>query len=132
MTVQVAAGPVSLDAGDFKHTHNGVTWGLKVRWMDLAGFEVLDVVIAEQVGSVWVFKGLAMQDSDGILQSSKQNFLNQMCAATNKWLAARFSGVLPPPPASPLPPRIVDIDKTIFGLAVTIVNGVPSISAGGI
>ena len=131
MTVQTAVGSVTLDAGDFQHTHKGVTWGLKVRFVPAIDGMVLDVVIAERGETGWLYKAAAMQDSEGKLdRDGLPAYLAAMCANVNAWLKARFSGTEIPPQIN-VPAKIAALDKAVGGLIVSIVDGTPVVRPSG-
>jgi hypothetical protein len=132
MTIQHEVGPVNLDAGDFQHTHAGVTWGLKVRYVIvLDGARSLDVLIAEKVNGVWAWKASVAQDDENALTNmGLAVFLRQqIIPRVNTWLKARFSGVVAPPPAVVVPPTVAALDAALFALRVEVVDGVPQIIA---
>lgn len=116
MTVQTATGVPVLDSGDFQATTNGITWGLKLRYVATPdGGSSLDLLVVEP-GAV---KALLI-DCEGQLKTMGVSaFLTGVVIpAINAWFKARFGGSTTTTPPG-LPQYIVDLDKALKALTAT-------------
>lgn len=135
MSIQTQPGAPVLDATDFKHTHQGVTWGLKVRSVPTPdGSNALDVVIVEKSGEGWAFKELAVMDAETQLLSLGAAAFAAVVVVpvVNAWLKRRFKGGASVPAEVPatVPPAAVELDRLLAGLRVNVgADGVPQIQS---
>lgn len=83
--------PISLDASDLRYTHNGVTFGLKLRTVQIAGQTGL--YVCELAGQNWI---IAMNLDEDVTEQKIDAaggvlaYIKSLLPRLNKWLVKRF------------------------------------------
>lgn len=117
MTVQTATGVPVLDSGDFQTTTNGVTWGLKLRYVATPdGAGALDLFVIDPAGP----KPLIL-DFGGALQDVGVTayMTSVLIPKVNDWFKTRFGGGSTTTPPPSVPQMILDLDKALKALTAT-------------
>jgi hypothetical protein len=135
MSIQLSPGVPSLDASDFQATHNGVTFGLKLRHLPTPdGSTVTSLLLVERNASgSWDFKAEIDRDFIPALEADMSAWLASALAKINLWLRQRFSdgGSAPAPGPLPsyVPAALGTLDGMLRALKTEIVAGVPQVKA---
>lgn len=127
MTIRTTPGPLALDSRDFQLTHDGVTVGLKLTYVQSPTGEIASLVVAEKEGAGWVLKEELMPDFSANLVKNmtvSKWLTDLLLPKLNAWLAKRFGSA---PVPDWVPPVIVELDAALFSLKVTTADGIPQV-----
>jgi lysophospholipase L1-like esterase len=91
MSIQNSDGPIKFDNSDWQHTHDGVTFGVKIRFVPLAYLTV--AMLCEKTGDTW--QPVANVDMDMSAATDVDAWIAMAAGIVNVWAASRFPDMLP-------------------------------------